>query len=118
MALQIQSSARPEVTKCVAVHNPETKKQKQKQKKKRKKGERTAAAAAEEWVGGGGEEVGRLVMRGGGGEEEEGKKLLRKKGAVVSVSAELPHFLYSNEKLNKRAMMIAVDDLLTLVILP
>jgi hypothetical protein len=119
MALQIQSSARPEVTKCVAVHNPETKKQKQKQKRKRKKGERIAAAAAEEWVGGGGEEVGRLVMRGGGGEEEEeGKKLLRKKGAVVSVSAELPHFLYSNEKLNKRAIMIAVDDLLTLSILP
>jgi hypothetical protein len=94
------------------IHNPETKKQKQ--KKKRKKGERTAAAA-EEWVGGGGEQVGRLVMRGGG---EEGEKFLRKKGAVVSVSAELPHFLYSNKKLNKCAMMIAVDDLLTLLILP
>lgn len=61
--------------------------------------------------------MGSLVMRGGG-EEEEGEKLLRKKGAVVSVSAELPHFLYSNKKLSKRAMMIAVDDLLTHVILP
>ncbi len=96
------------------IHNPETKKHKHKHK--RKKGERTAAAA-EVWVGGGEEEVGRLVMRGGG-REEGGKKLLRKKGAVVSVSAELPHFLYRNKKLNKRAMMIAVDDLLTLVILP
>jgi hypothetical protein len=57
-------------------------------------------------------------MRGGGGEEEEGKKLLRKKDAVVSVSAELPHFLYSNKKLNIRVMMIAVDDLLAHDILP
>ncbi|CAK9862220.1 unnamed protein product [Sphagnum jensenii] len=57
-------------------------------------------------------------MRGGGGGGGEGKKLLRKKGAVVYVSAELPHFLYSNKKLNKRAMMITVDDVLTHVLLP